>query len=291
VRQTEDAGERRTTYCFPAATLHKVERRTQDQIRAGMLGAIVHYPVTGESECRALLSALDRATLVADMNGFAAFDRETGDAGLPMLILGSCPAHALMLEWFGYENFFYALADFPATLGELVQALEGLFRRALWDHALETPAELLLHGNHFADATTSPPLFRRHFLPYFQAFNARAHAAGKRVLWHADAAMGQLLELMVDAGFDGADCLATAPLVPESIRDYDRVWQGRIVCWGGLPGTVFNPEFAEQRFREHLRQLAEFIRRKRGFIIGASDNVMPGALWPRIAAVAEAFHG
>jgi hypothetical protein len=194
-----------------------------------------------------------------------------------------------MLEWFGYERFYYAMADYPDTLQALVRGLDDLFRRALWDAVLASPAELVLHGNHFADATTPPPLFRRFFLPYFQAFNARAHAAGKRVLWHADAAMGSLLDLVLEAGFDGADCLATAPLVPQTLADYDRAWGGRIVSWGGLPGTIFNPEFPAPRFAEHLRRLAEFSRNRRGFIIGASDNVMPGALWERIVAVSETF--
>ncbi|MHB0937381.1 MAG: uroporphyrinogen decarboxylase family protein [Armatimonadota bacterium] len=289
VQECDDGEAHRTSYRFPAATVEKVERRTPDQARAGMRGAIVNYPVSSETGCRALLAALEQASLVADLDGFTAFDRAVGDAGLPMLIIGSCPTHTLMLEWFGYEHFFYALADYPDTLAALIETLEALFRRALWDRVLASPAELILHGNHFADATTPPPLFRRFFLPYFRTFNDRAHAAGKRVVWHADAAMGALLDLVLEAGFDGADCLATAPLVPETLEEYHRAWQGRIVCWGGLPGTVFNPEFPEPLFADHLRQLAEFTRGKPGFIIGASDNVMPGALWERVVAVRDAF--
>jgi hypothetical protein len=139
----------------------------------------------------------------------------------------------------------------------------------------------------FTPAT--PPLFRRFFLPYFETFNAYAHAAGRRVLWHADAAMPSLLELVLEAGFDGADCLVTAPLVPTTLEEYHRARQGRIVCWGGLPGTVFNPEFSATRFAAHLRHVRDFTRGKPGVIIGASDNVMPGALWRRILAVRDAF--
>ena len=230
VTRSDSEEESRTSYRLPGLSLYKVERRTADQIRAGMRGAIVKYPVTSERECRALLAALDRATLAADLDGFSAFDRETGDAGLPLLILGSCPTHALMLEWFGYEHFFYALADYPELLSELIGALDGFYRRELWEPAMQTGSELIMHGNHFSDVATPPPLFSRFFLPYFQAFIARAHAAEKRVLWHADAAMPTLLELVQEAGFDGADCLATAPLVAETIGDHDRIWKGRRVA-------------------------------------------------------------
>jgi|GEM_PF-708483 len=291
VEQRDAGGERRIRYRLPGAVLEKVVITTDDQARAGMRGAIVKYPVGNAADCRALLDALEKATVAADFGGFAAFDREVGEAGLPLLILGSCPAHTLMLEWLGYEQFFYAMADYPELLAEVNGALARLFRRDLWAPALRTGAELILHGNHFADATTPPRLFRRYFLPYFQAFNAAAHAAGKKVLWHADAGMGALLDLVIEAGFDGADCLATAPLVPQTLEDYDRAWSGRIVCWGGLPSIVFDPEFPEAEFREHLRRLFAFTSGRSGFIVGASDNVMPGALWERIRAVGEMVGG
>jgi hypothetical protein len=289
VTETDDGEYHRTTYRLPGGVLHKAERRTVDQIRAGMRGAIVQYPVATQEDCRVFLRAVEQADLAADVAGFGEFDAATGEAGLPLLILGSCPAHLLMLEWFGYEQFYYALADYPDTLEQLIAAVERLFRTTLWPVALDSAAEVILHGNHFADATTPPPLFARYFLPYFQAFNAQVHAAGKRVVWHADAAMGQLLHMVVEAGFDGADCLATAPLVPERLADYDRVWRGRMVCWGGLPSTVFDPQVPEREFVTQLQELAEFTRDRAGFIIGASDNVMPGSCWERLVAVSEAF--
>lgn len=287
VDETDVGGERRTRYHLPGAVLEQIEITTADQARAGMRGTIVKYPVADAAGCRALLDALAQATIAADVDGFAAFDRDVGDAGLPLLILGSCPAHTLMLEWCGYEHFFYAMADCPDLLTHLIDTLALLFRRDLWAPALHTDAELILHGNHFADATTPPPLFRRYFLPYFQAFNAKAHATGKRVLWHADAGMGTLLDLVVDAGFDGADCLATAPLVPQTLEDYDRAWRGRLVCWGGLPSILFDPEFPETEFHDYLRRILALTREKRGFILGASDNVMPGARWDRLRAVGD----
>ena len=287
VKEADQGDQHITRYDFPGAALEKVEQRTVEQARAGMRGTIVRYPVSDEASCRALLKALENARLEADLKGFADFDRETGDAGLPLLILGSCPAHALMLDWFGYQNFFYALADYPEKLSELISALETIYRRDLWEKALRTPAELIMHGNHFADTTTPPPLFRRFFLPYFQQFNARVHEAGKKVLWHADAEMGTLMELVLEAGFNGADCLATAPLVKQTMADYDQVWRGRIVSWGGLPGTLFNPEVPESEFLEHVRSVQEFTRDRPGCIIGASDNVMPGACWKRIKILSD----
>lgn len=286
----EESGDTVTTsYRLPGRALTRVFRHTDEEKRAGMGGQTVKYPIEGEADCKALLDALDRIALRGNFDGFDDFDRLTGDAGLPMLIVGESPVDSVMLNLMGYETFFYALADYPETVDELISALESRYRRDIWPKALGSNAEIILRGSHFSDATTPPPLFRKYHLPYLRDFNSLAHHAGKKVLWHADAAMGLLLGDVLDAGFDGADCLATAPLVPQRIEEYYDAWQGRMVCWGGLPGTIFQPEYAADEFRAHVESLREFTRGKPGFIIGASDNVMPGALWDRILFVRDVF--
>lgn len=286
----ETIGDHRITrWRLPGATLERVFRHTPEEVLAGMGGQVVKYPVSSEVECRALVEALGDALVAADFGGFDDFNRLVGDAGLPMLILGPCPADYVMLKLMGYESFFYATADCPGTLDLLVKKLEDRFRADIWPRALASNAELILHGTHFSDATTPPPLFRKYILPYFREFNAAAHACGRRVLWHADAGMGLLLQDVMEAGFDGADCLATSPLVPQAFEDYYDAWQGRIVCWGGLPGIIFNPEYPEAQFRDYLSRLRDFTLGRPGIIVGASDNVMPGAIWDRILAVRDAF--
>lgn len=278
-----------TVYSFPRATLRKVTRRTREQALAGMAGHVIRHPVGSEEDCRAYIHALEQGSLAADLDGFDGYDREVGGAGLPLLILGPCPAHFVMLELMGYEGFYLAWADFPDTVNALVGAIEQRFRTELWPRALASRAELILHGTHFSDLMTPRPIFQHCFLPYLADFISRAHAAGKRVLWHADAGMGTLLDLVLEAGFDGADCLATAPLVAESLEDYDRAWKGRIVCWGGIPGMVLNPEYPRKLFLDHVRWLRQYTSNRPGFIIGASDNVMPGAEWERIVTVSDLF--
>lgn len=288
--QVDSSGDLTTTrWTLPGGSLEKVCRHTREEKLAGIRGQVARYPISGESDCRILTEAIDGAVLDADLEGFRDFDRRTGDAGLPLLIVGPCPADYVMTELMGYESFFYALHDYPDLLGALVMALEEKFRTHIWSRTFDSSAELVLHGTHFSDATTPPPIFQKYILPYFREFNSAAHDAGKKVLWHADAGMGLLLQDVMEAGFDGADCLATSPLVPQTLEDYTNSWGGRIVCWGGLPGIVFQPEYPELEFQRHLSSLREFSRGKPGMVIGASDNVMPGAVWDRVLAVRDAF--
>ena len=175
----------------------------------------------------------------------------------------------------------------PDKVGELIRRVEDAFRRQLWPAARDSGAEVVLHGNHFSTQMTPPDIFDTYFLPYFAEFNALMHEHGKKVMFHADAEMGGLFQRVVDAGFDAADCLATTPLVPQSMSHYFDAWEGRVVCWGGLPGTIFDPHYPMDAFRGCVDDLVELTRGRSDFIFGASDQVMPGAEWKRLRYVAE----
>ena len=276
-------------YYLEDRTLRRIVRDTEELRRAGMQGHIVEYPLKDKWDCEVFLKALQQAEVLVDTNDFEMFDKATGDKGNPLCILGPSPAHLIMLKWIGYENFYFLQACFPELIDSLILGLEQLYIRDVWPVAQEITAELILHGAHFSESLTPEPVFLRYFLPYFVRFNRKMHNFNKKVLFHSDTDLGNLSPLMLEAGFDGADCLATHPLVRETFNDYLKVWNGRIVCWGGLPSIIFDPHFPISKFRNYVDDLREFSRGKAGIIIGASDNVMPGAEWERLLYITKTF--
>jgi hypothetical protein len=92
-------------------------------------------------------------------------------------------------------------------------------------------------------------------------------------LWHRWAAA----EGALPAGLEGASA--------EEVED--RLGFGRSARYRARVRFRF-PEGWEQ-FRAHLATLGEFARGRAGVIIGASDNVMPGASWERLRAVSGEF--
>lgn len=286
----EDRGEEiRTEYRLPSRVLTQIAHQTDANRRAGMGEHITQYPVRSREDCIALTEAIRNGRPCMNNAGFDTLDRQTGERGLPLYVLGACPAHHVMLKFFGYENFYLQLGEFGEEIESLIAALDALFRRDMWPAAARSAAEILLHGAHFSTQMTSPPIFERWFLPYFADFNRAMHEAGKKVLWHADAEMGGLLEHVLKAGFDGADCLATDPLAPQTMKDYLDAWQGRIVCWGGLPSVVFDPTFPTDRFRAYVDELSRVAADRSDVIVGASDNVLPGAQWEKLLYVRDVF--
>ena len=279
------------TYPFPEKDLVRDILLPEEMRRQGIQGQVVRYPLASKKDYEILLGHLDEACVECDVEGYRRLDAATGDAGLPLFIAHSSPAHLIMLRFAGYEQFFYHRADFPDLVGAVIHGLEDLWRRDVWPAVLESKAEIVMHGNHFSSQMTAPPVFEEFMLPYFREFTDLVHDAGMKAVWHADAEMGALLRHVLDAGFDVADCLATAPLVPLALRDYFDAWQGQIVCWGGLPSTIFVPTFPLDEYREYVDNVVETVSGRRDFIFGASDNVMPGAEWDRLVYLAGAASG
>ena len=285
ITQSVVGEEKIERYVFDERAL---ERRTSVSPDSVLKGHIIKYPLESEADYDVLLSNIDRAFLDFDASGFDSYDREVGEAGEPVFIVDACPAHSVMLFFAGYENFYYHLADFPEKVEKLISGVERIYKRELWPATCETNAKLILHGAHFSSQITPLPIFEKYFLDYFKEFNELMHQHDKKVVCHADAEMGDLLDVVLEAGFDGSDCLATTPLVPQGIEDYLSAWQDKIVCWGGLPGIIFDPSFPRKEYEQYVVDLVERTKGSKSFIFGASDNVMPGAEWERLIFLAEA---
>jgi len=274
-------------YVLPGHTLTRLTRLPAAMARQGMRPHITAYPLQCEKDYDALLACLEDAYLDFCMRDFDALNSETGDAGLPMVVAGQCPAHLIMLGFAGYQNFYLHMADFPEKVNRLIEEVERVIRRDLWPALGTCGAGLVLHGAHFSSQMTPPPVFEKYFVPYFTAFNRRMHEYGKITLWHADAEMGALLGHVLEAGFDGADCLLSAPATQQKIATFLDAWQGRIVCWGGLPSMIFDASYPLRDYGKYLAETVESTQGRDNFIFGASDHVMPGAPWERLRLLAE----
>ena len=280
-------GDSATTYHFGDKTLVSTTRLTPDMSLTGMRPLHAKHPVETESDYRLMADFYDSATARFDDDGLAAFDRETGDKGLPMLILGPCPFHELMLNLVGYDKFYFDYYDIPAAVDRLFSAMDAFYRKTIWPAVAASTPTLILHGCHFSHDMTPLPLFKKYFVPYHTDFCRLMHAHGKFVGFHCDDSLGELAPLIPQVGFDVADCLATAPLVDETLDDYFEAWQGKVVCWGGLPSTIFSPEYLMDDYMRYVDEVIRKTRNRGDFIFGASDNVMPGSQWEKLKHLSE----
>lgn len=210
-----------------------------------------------------------------------------------MVSVGDVPLHEFLENGAGYEHAFYHLSDHEREVGHLLEVMREAERERMWPVVADSPARLLLHGQHLSTQFTPPRLFRRYVTPYYQEFAPRMHESGKALAMHADNDTSAILDLIEEAGWDMVECFVTAPMVPLTLERAREVWGNRVIIWGGLPSLLLSPSVSEEDFRAYVRDLLRVIAPGDAFILGIADNAMPDSVIERVAWVTEylAEHG
>ena len=286
-RTYEEGGRQIEEIGTPVGTVKTVTQVTEELRRRGLPGRVESYPLQSPSDFRVWEYVVEHTFWDADYEAFTRYDEKVGGSGLPFVSVGDAPFHEFLLKLAGYGSAFYHLADYPREVEDLLGLMVEIQRERLWPIILESPAVFLQHGVHFSSQFTPPHYFRSYLLPYYQELIPLLHERGKYVSMHADNDTSQILELLMECGYDVLECFVTSPMVPLTLEDARRRLGNRVTIWGGLPSVLLSPSTPEEDFRDYVRKLTRVIAPGDAFILGVADNVMPDSLIDRVAWVSD----
>lgn len=287
VRTEQTGNDIVTTYTTSKGSVFTVHRQSKTLSEGGIAGGlVVKHMITGPEDYAVVEEIIRRTRIIPTYADYLAYDAQVGDAGLPLVAMGPDPMYRIIQDLIGYNNVFFHLHDDRAQVMHLYHVLE---EQALEIQrvVLDSPASLILHGEHFDSQFTPPRLFRTTMLPYFQAFADRLHARGKVLVCHADADTSRLLELIKEAGFDMAECFVTAPMVPVTLAEARAAFGDQVIIWGGVPSSILCDPVTDAAFESYIRDLFHIIAPGYAFILGVADNVMAEAKLDRIKQISE----
>jgi len=175
----------------------------------------------------------------------------------------------MMLDKSFCEDFFDLMAEHLTQM-----ALQTLSRGNLWDTGLLVCDDMA--GSKMPNF--SPAIFEELLLPRYKKMLSRVRDAGcAHVFFHSDGNIGPLLDLLVDAGFEGFN-----PLEPSCGLDLVKLrekYGRRIVFCGGVCNKHVLPRGNKKEIEAHVRPLIE-LGRDGGLVIGQAsigDDVEPEA--------------
>jgi hypothetical protein len=180
---------------------------------------------------------IEQTEIVPAYDDYLAYEAEIGERGLPLVAMGPDPMYRIIQDLIGYNDAFFHLNDHPDRVMHLYEVLRAEALE-IQDVVLDSPATLILHGEHFDSQFTPPYLFEETMLPYFQPFAEKLHVRGKTLVCHADADTSKLLDLIREAGFDMAECFVTAPMVDVTLAEARDAWGDDVIIWGGVPSSI-----------------------------------------------------
>lgn len=285
---SREEGETRVTeYRTPAGTVSIRQRHSAELDAAGIGGMEIEHLIKGPADYAAAAYLLSHTRYEPAYDDYLAYESEIGDDGYPMVSAGDCPLHYFLQKLVGYNNAYYHLTDYPDQVEELLEVMTATDREHLWPVVAASPARLILHGVHLDSQITPPPLFERYITPYYQEFSALLHERGKTLCMHADNDSRLILEHIREAGYDMVETFTTEPQVTCTLEEARATWGTDVIVWGAVPSVILEPTFSDGEFEAHMRQVFRTAAPGDAFILGVADNIMPGALLPRLARIAE----
>jgi uroporphyrinogen decarboxylase len=173
----------------------------------------------------------------------------------------------MMLEKSFCHEFFDILTEHLTQM-----ALQTLKRGNLWGNGLIVYDDMA--NNKMPNF--SPDIFEEFLLPRYKKMIATLKQAGcSRVFFHSDGNIGPLLDLLIEAGFEGFN-----PLEPrcglDLIKLREKYGKKMIFCGGGC-NTQILPRGNKKEIEAHVRPLIE-MGRDGGLVIGQAsigDDVSP----------------
>jgi uroporphyrinogen-III decarboxylase len=246
----------------------------------------VEHRIKGPDDFPVVEYLIQHTEIIPTYEEYLAYEEEVGEDGVPMVWIGQDPMGQILKRLIGYDNAYFFLHDYPDRVFHLIEVLKEQAAE-IQRVTLDSPARLILHGEHFDSQMTPPYLFQEYMVPYYQSFAERLHEHGKVLAGHADADTSLLLDLIVEAGFDMVECFVTAPMVPVTLEEARAAFGNEVIIWGRIPSVMLCDPVSDEEFEEYMLQLFRTIAPGDAFILGVADNVMPEAKLERIERVSE----
>jgi hypothetical protein len=274
-------------YVTPVGTVSSRMRRTPELDLAGIEAMEVEKPIRRAEDYDVMTYVIENTRYLPRYEEYLAYEEDIGEDGYPMVAAEDCPYHTFLEKFAGYENGYYQLFDHPQEVERLLDVMTQKHREELWPVIAQSPARLILQGQHFDSQLTPPGLFEKYITPYYKDLSELLHKHGKVLAMHADNDSRRILRQLKDAGYDMVECFATAPLVNCTLEEARREWGTDMIIWGGIPSVVLEESFSDEEFETYMQELFRIIAPGDAFIMGVSDNVTGPSSFSRIVRIGE----
>jgi len=282
----EEPGDTKVIFKTPAGTSYLRYRKTETTIREAEAPYLIDHILKDDDDFQVVKWILDHAEQVASFDGFNHVEEQTADYGFTVPILGRIPFQQIMLEYMGEERAIYTMMDNSMQIDYLLSALGEHARRSL-ELGLELPSVMVEFVDNFEGTITSPTLFQKYCLPFLQASADRAHSMGRVLGSHMDGNMKPLVHLIPECGIDVVESFSPAPLTALAFEEAWNEWRGKVLMWGAIPSTLFEPYVPEKDFEGWLETMFDTLAGDQRIILGIGDQALGPTLTGRIKRVSE----
>jgi hypothetical protein len=196
---------------------------------------VMEYPVKEVDDFRVLEFISEDTEYHPNDEQIRARQKTLGEDGLVLCRLMRSPLQRLLIEWMGTEGVAYALFDYPKEVERLLERMAATDSPA---HAIaaESPAEALWSAENITAWITTPDLFERHCLPYYDRVSALVRGHGTPYGVHMDGQLRALQDQIARSRLDFVEGFTPPPIGELELEEARRAWPDK-VWWTNFPGS------------------------------------------------------
>lgn len=278
----ESNGVRTLVYETPHGSLTEIFKFTVDRTwrRIG-------FPAKDGGDLRALLWLVERKRFGFSAENFAKGAAYIGERGVPQFWVPKSPYFDCAQHLFRYEDFIFALADEPAMMGRIMDAIDRSYD-ALYDELTGSGVlEILNFGENVDMAYLSPDYFERYVMPWYEKRVGQLRAAGIHTHVHIDGYFRPLLPYLAKLPFDGLEALTPLPQGDVTLEEMADAMGDKILL-DGIPAILFLEHHPREELQACVARIVELFHPR--LVLGISDELPEGGndeSWERLKWVAD----
>jgi uroporphyrinogen-III decarboxylase len=229
---------------------------------------------------------LQNTRLTPDYTEYNRLEKIAGNDGIVMTGMASySPMQQIMRYWIGFERFFYELHDNGAQVERLFELEKELAKQKV-EILSKLPLEMIGVCSNWSDEFHTP-IFMKYFVPWLKETSDYFHSVGKLTHVHADGEMKRLIPYFTKTHVDIAEAWSPIPMTSVTTAELRKAWGDKVTIWGGIPATLFGPQYSDAEFDAYIKNLFKEIAPGYNFIVGMGDNLPFDGKIERVGRVAE----
>jgi len=191
------------------------------------------------------------------------------------------------LNLFGFENAIINLIEEPSKSKEILQRYTEGVRRIAVEQTKHGVDAIKISSPYAGAGFISPSLYREFVLPCEAQIARAVRAAGIHVYTHTCGAINDRLEIMVEAGISGLECLDTPPLGNVRLDEAKKRIGHRVFIKGNIDPVNVLLLGSRETVRKDAASKIEVGRPGGGYILSTACSIAPYTKRENVQALAQ----
>jgi len=197
-------------------------------------------------------------------------ERHLSGDGLTIVRVEATPLQWL-LKWFmGYRTWALGLYRHRREMEELMKVMARK-QREIYGIVAESPGEVVQTAENMNGVVTSPSLFERYCLPYYEEYGRLLHAKDKLYIAHMDGKLRSLKNLIRNTDLDAVEAFTPPPMGDLSLKEALETWGDKFIIWANFPGSIC--QLGEEALRSYAVNFVREASGTHGFIMGVTEDI------------------